>query len=81
MKLSLQGVGCRHEHHSVLYGRGHSPKSQGGSAAQRQPTKLDLGTSSVVHWLRLHAANAGGLSPIPGQLRYHTPHLRPRIGK
>ena len=69
MKLSPQSVGCGHEYHSVLYGRGHSPKGQGDSAAQRQPTKLDLGTSLVVHRLRFHAANAGGPSSIPGQLR------------
>ena len=40
---------------------------------------LDLcaGTSLVVHWLRLHAANAGGPCSIPGQgTRSHMPQLR-----
>ena len=29
--------------------------------------QYDAGTSLVVHWLRLHAPNAGGMGSIPGQ--------------
>ena len=29
--------------------------------------QYDAGTSLVVQWLRLHASNAGGMGPIPGQ--------------
>ena len=29
--------------------------------------KIIIGTSLVVQWLRLRAANAGGLGSIPGQ--------------
>ena len=29
--------------------------------------QYDAGTSLVVHWLRLHAPDAGGLGSIPGQ--------------
>ena len=36
-----------------------------------------VGTSLVVQWLRLHAAHAGGLGPIPGQgTRRHVLQLR-----
>ena len=31
------------------------------------PLKMNLGSSLVVHWLRLHTPNAGSLGLIPGQ--------------
>ena len=38
------------------------------------------GTTLVVQWLRLHAANAGGLDSIPGQgTRSHILKLRVRM--
>ena len=42
-----------------------------------QHPKLNQGTSLVVHWLRLHATNAGGSGLIPGQgTRSYRPQLR-----
>ena len=39
-----------------------------------------IGTSLVVHWLRLHAPNAGGLGSIPGQgSRSHMLKIRVHI--
>ena len=29
--------------------------------------KVELGTSLVVQWLRLHASNAGGTGSVPGK--------------
>ena len=42
-----------------------------------QVEEINLGTSLVVQWLRLHAPNARGLGSIPGQgTRSHMPQLK-----
>ena len=41
------------------------------------PCRNTVGTSLAVQWLRLHAAHAGGLGPVPGQgTRCHVLQLR-----
>ena len=43
---------------------------------------VDIETTLVVEWLRLHPHNAGGLGFIPGQeTRSHMPQLRPSEAK
>ena len=47
-----------------------------------QQNAVEFGASLVVWWLRLHAPNAGGLGPIPGQgTRSHRPQPRPGVTK
>ena len=43
--------------------------------------EYSVGTSLVTQWLRLQAANAGGLGSIPGQeARSHVPQLKIPLG-
>ena len=65
--------------HSLTHN--HSPKPstrfQGPGMAGKCRTGTGGGTSLVVHWLRLCAPNAWGLSLIPGQeTRLHVPQLK-----
>ena len=47
-----------------------------------QQNEVEFGASLVVWWLRLHASNAGGLGPTPGQgTRSHRPQPRPGVTK
>ena len=77
MKLSPQGVGCGYEYQSVLYGRGQSPKGQRDSAAQRQPAKLNLGTSLVGPLTKTPRCQCRGPKFHPWSAKI--PHATPKI--
>ena len=79
--------------HTVTKSSPRSPQLEKACAQQRRPNAaknkinllkiyikfIYLGTSLVVHWLRLHAPNAGGPGSIPGQgTRSHMPQRRSR---
>ena len=54
----------------------------GKPSKKNRATKIGLGTSLVVQWLRLQALSAGGLGSIPGWgKRSHMSQLRPSTAK
>ena len=54
----------------------------GKPSKKNRATKIGLGTSPLIQWLRLQALSAGGLGSIPGWgKRYHMLQLRASMAK